>query len=101
MLEIGTLGYVIDERNGRMTIKAVRVSSNLTKDSFGNEGYIADFLVIREHRLVKGIPIEDFESTAWQKIPKMYRELDPQMLHNVLDCVVYRLTETENTLTDV
>lgn len=38
------------------------------------EHHIIDFLVLREHRYVKSVPIQEFSDTPWRKIPKEWRD---------------------------
>lgn len=56
--------------------------------------YAVDFLSIKEHRYIKGIPFDEFTNTEWRKIPKELRD----KAYTIQPDVVWRLKPEERAL---
>lgn len=91
MLEVGKVVYFVEIRGRKPQVRYGIITAICEKAA---EPVIIDFLEIREHRYVKGIPIEEFTSTQWRKIPKEWRE-DSRLIETGL---VYRLHSWEQEL---
>lgn len=73
MIEAGQAVYFIENRGMDPVIKF-----GIVRDLWEERGfyhYAVDFLSIKEHRYIKGIPFDEFTNTEWRKIPKEYRRI--------------------------
>ena len=85
MIEIGQAVYFIESRGLDPVIK-FGIVRDLWEDN-GFYHYAVDFLSIKEHRYIKGIPFEEFTNTEWRKIPKELRD----KAYTIQPDVVWRL----------
>lgn len=91
MLEVGKVVYFVELR-GRNPQVRYGIITAIDKNVV--DPVMVDFLELREHRYVKGIPIEEFNDTQWRKIPKEWRG-DSRLIETGL---VYRLHSWEQEL---
>lgn len=68
MIEAGQAVYFIENRGMDPVIKFGIVRCIWEERGFYH--YAVDFLSIKEHRYIKGIPFDEFTNTEWRKIPK-------------------------------
>ena len=85
MFSVGDIVYFVETRGRECSIRY----GVITLVDAGK--YFIDFLKLREHRYVKGIPIEEFEGTEWKKIPKEWQD-DYRKIETGL---IYRLSAEE------
>lgn len=72
MIEAGQAVYFIENRGMDPVIKFGIVRGLWEERGFYH--YAVDFLSIKEHRYIKGIPFDEFTNTEWRKIPKELRD---------------------------
>ena len=92
MIEIGQAVNFIESRGLDPVIK-FGIVRDLWEDN-GFYHYAVDFLSIKEHRYIKGIPFEEFTNTEWRKIPKELRD----KAYMIQPDVVWRLKPEERAL---
>ena len=94
MIEIGQAVYFIESRGLDPVIKF-----GIVRDLWEDKGfyhYAVDFLSIKEHRYIKGIPFEEFTNTEWRKIPKELRD----KAHDTARCSMEIKTRGESFIAD-
>ena len=74
MIEAGQAVYFIENRGMDPVIKFGIVRGLWEERGFYH--YAVDFLSIKEHRYIKGIPFDEFTNTEWRKIPKQKQYLE-------------------------
>ena len=92
MIEAGQAVYFIENRGMDPVIKF-----GIVRDLWEERGfyhYAVDFLSIKEHRYIKGIPFDEFTNTEWRKIPKELRDKE----YTIQPDVVWRLKPEERAL---
>ena len=92
MIEAGQAVYFIENRGMDPVIKLVIVRGIWEERGFYH--YAVDFLSIKEHRYIKGIPFDEFTNTEWRKIPKELRD----KAYTIQPDVVWRLKPEERAL---
>lgn len=92
MIEIGQAVYFIDNRGSDPFVRFGIVRDKWKQGKYNY--YSIDFLSIKEHRYVKGIPFNEFRGTEWKKIPKEMRDT----AYKIEADVVWRLTPEDRAL---
>ena len=92
MIEAGQAVYFIENRGMDPVIKFGIVRGLWEERGFYH--YAVDFLSIKEHRYIKGIPFDEFTNTEWRKIPKELRD----KAYTIQPDVVWRLKPEERAL---
>lgn len=92
MIEVGQAVYFVEIRGTEPAVKFGIVRDKWKQGKY--EWYAVDFLSIKEHRYIKGIPFEEFTNTEWRKIPKELRD----NAYKIQPEVVWRLKPEERAL---
>jgi hypothetical protein len=92
MLKLEQIVYVV-ETIGRVANIRLGIVDSLDKNCC-----IVDFLVIKEHRYVKGTPIDEFKTTEWKSYPKVFREGKFREKFEPSVEVVWRLSKRDQEL---